>query len=140
MSLAQADEHSLVVVMGGAKPLQQALEAYRNSQGSLDQEAGIKAVDALLPASAPWRLYLHPGGLVGLADAVVSVIPVMPQGKTLPKVDAAPPIALGLQIDAQGIDLSFVATGSTLDAVAKWGKEMDNLFPKNAEVETESEP
>ncbi|WP_005036801.1 hypothetical protein [Holophaga foetida] len=132
MSLAQADEHTLVAVVGGAEVLQRNLDAYRTPLGTLEQEAGVKAVDALLPAETPWRLYLHPGGMRDFAHSVLETLPLLPGGKTLPKVDTAPPVALGLRIDAQGADLSFVATGSTLDALAKWGKDVKQLFPQES--------
>jgi len=138
MSIGQADDHTMAVVFGGADVLKRALESYRLPVSTLERDPGIRAVDALLPATATWRLYIHPGGLRDFAHSFLEVLPLLPQGKTLPKVDAAPPAALALDIDAQGAELSVAVMGSTLDAIAKWGKEMEQLFPrktKGAEAE-----
>lgn len=140
MSIAQADDHTMVVVFGGAETLKTALDAYRSPVGTLDRDAGVKAVDAMLPADAPWRLYLHPGGMRDFAQSFLEVLPLLPGGKALPKVDAAPPAALALSINAQGAELSVAVMGSTLDAIAKWGKEMDQLFPKKPKAEPVEEP
>jgi len=141
-SVAQADDHTLVLVLGGAEPLQKALEAYRTAKATLDQEAGTKAVDALLPSHAPWRLYLHPGGLRDLAQSVLETIPLIPGGKPLPKVDPAPPIAMGFRVDAEVAELTLATTGDTLDAIAKWGRAMDALISskKGHDVVPETAP
>ncbi|MBP1625811.1 MAG: hypothetical protein H6Q00_286 [Holophagaceae bacterium] len=130
LGLAQADEHTLVAALGSPETLQRALESFRTPVGTLDLDKGIQAVDASLPADAPWRLYVHPGGLRDFAQSLFETLPILPGNKALPKVDSAPPMGLALRMDSQSIDLNLALPGETLDAVGKWGKAMEELFPK----------
>ena len=130
LSMASLDSHTVVGVLGGAQELKAALAP---AVPALDQDPGVAAIDALLPAQASCRSYLAPDGLRALVQQVMDSFLTGAARKQLPSVPAAPPLALALHADAQGLVLSGAATPATLDALGVFFKGLKQLSPRKPE-------
>nr|WP_320133911.1 hypothetical protein [uncultured Holophaga sp.] len=130
MAMAKADEHTVVMVIGGADVLQTALKNYRTAPSTLERDPLIRATDALLPADEPWRFYLSPSGTRDLVQGVLGAFPILPKDKSIPAIAPVPPIGMGFRIQPASADLDLVLPQATLEALAQWGQDMSKLWPQ----------
>lgn len=113
VSAAKADDHTILGVFGDAKALETALAGFGPGFAA---DPGVAAVDALLPAGAPWRFYLDPVNARTLAQDLMTAF--APQGgKPLPPMPPVPPLGMALTVDAGGASLTGAATPQSLQAV-----------------------
>lgn len=117
ISYGQLDEHHVLCVVGNGEVLKGFLDQVR-SQPQLTQRAAIQAVDAQLPKSANFAIYLDPLGLRDLVSLVMQGILGKPID--LPKaIIAVPPMAGAISMDAQGIQFSGFAPAESLQALVQ---------------------
>jgi len=109
-----ADDRRLLTVMGGPEALRLALS---EDGAALPSDPRLAQADRLLPAGAPWRLYLDLKGIRDLAGAVLEGLQPPDRRAPLPAVPAAPPLVLALDCSPAAVDLTGAATPETLDAL-----------------------
>jgi hypothetical protein len=91
--LAPADEHT--VVLGyGKEAVTQTIKAIQEGKPGLGREADVAKTAALLPTGAPLVKYVSVQGTIDFINRLLPAVlpPQVPQGFTLPKFPAAPPI------------------------------------------------
>lgn len=116
-SAAKADDHTILFVLGDAPALKAALAGFGPG---FQVDPGVKAVDALLPAAAPWRLYLNLGNARDLVQTVLDSF--APGKQTLPAVPTVPPVGLTLLLDGSGVALDGAVVPETLAAILAFSK------------------
>lgn len=126
-SLAQVDDHTVLGVVGDAGTLKAALAGFGPG---FQQDPGVAAVDALLPAAAPWKTYFNLGNARDLARMVLESF--APGQKTLPAVPAVPPVGLALLMDTSGVELDGAVAPATLAASLAFAQAME--APKAVQV------
>lgn len=132
VSAGRVDDHTLLVVMGGAEALKAGLAA----QGpSFAADPGVAATDAMLGGDAPWRFYFN---LQGIGRLTRLGMAAFVQGKSFPELPAVPPMGLALDMDSTGIELRAAVPGDTLDAMGAFFQGVKALFPQPAAPKPES--
>ena len=104
--------------------------ACKNPGTSLGADADIAQTAKLLPAGAQWIAYLSPKGFVdfvgsfmmGMAGGAGGAMPM------IPPFPQTPPIGIGVESSAKGLDAAIVIPGGALKGVATYIQQMQHMM------------
>jgi hypothetical protein len=110
--------------------------ACKNPGSSLGADADIAQTAKLLPAGAQWIVYLSPKGFVDFIGAMVLNFAGGaggPGGGAMPMIPPfpqTPPIGVGVESSAKGLDVGIVIPGGVLKGVATYIQQMQHMAPR----------
>jgi hypothetical protein len=122
------DDKTVIYGMAADEELTLIGERVKSGEMGLQNSTLVQTTDKLLPATAPWRIYVSPPGAVEWVKRIASVFfGMMGQAPTIPEFAATPPVGITIQMNAGRGEVDLVWPADSLRALAEFIKKCEAM-------------
>lgn len=123
--LAPANKQTIAMTYSDKESLDELVQAIKKREPGLGQDEDVATSDKLLPAGTAWKMYISPAGAVFLANWALDKVG---QQITLPDFPDTPPLAMGVNFTATGVEARLAFPSGFLDEVGEYVMQVRQAF------------